>query len=133
MQRIPDNYNWAKPGTYPVRGHNWKVSKSLSDTTIAQTVVNGMKVRFEAAWGDRAGNLTIDQTRIAILVYDATQIAEPQKAARALVEEAFDALAAAIAVTVSQEASREARSAAKEQAAKSQADAKVAEVTRKLR
>ena len=131
MQRIPDNYNWAKPGTYPVHGHSWKVSKSLYDTTIAQTVVNGMKVRFEAAWGDGAGNLTIDQTRIAIYVYDATQISD--LAARALVEEAFDALAAAIAVTVAQEATREAGRLAKEQVAKSKADAKAAEATRKLR
>jgi hypothetical protein len=131
MRRIPENYNWAKPGTYPIRGHSWKVSKSLSDTTIAQTVVNGVKVRFEAAWGDGAGNLTLDRTQVATLLYDADQISG--SALRVLVEDAFDAFAAAIAVTVSQEASSSARSAAKEQAAKSKADARAAEVTRKLR
>ena len=132
MRHIPENYNWAKSGIYLVRGRSWKVRRSLSDTTIAETVlVHDIKVRFEAGWGELAGNLTIDRTRVAVLVYDSHQVDDLM--ARRLLEEAFDAFAAAIAAALADENRREERNTAKEKVKADRTAAKVAEAIRKLR
>jgi hypothetical protein len=131
MRHIPDNYNWAKPGIYTVRGRGWKVRRTSSDTTIAETVlVHGIKIRFEAGDGELAGNLTIDRIRVAVLVHDSHQVADLM--ARGLVEEAFEAISAAVEATVAEEARREEHSAAKENAKAARAEAKAAEALKKL-
>jgi hypothetical protein len=92
--KLPQDYLLVRRGTYVVRGHRWKVREFFGSLIVeGRRPKGGARVSFEAREGSGAGMMYEGKLELA-WTNDSDSVQDPE--VRALVEEAFEAITAAM-------------------------------------